>query len=62
MAELINLRHARKQAKRRADEARAEANRHLHGQSKHARRLAHAERAKADRDLEGHRIEPGDGR
>jgi F0F1-type ATP synthase membrane subunit b/b' len=62
MAELINLRNARKRAKRRADEARADANRCLHGQSKHARNLADAERAKADRDLEGHRIEPGDGR
>ena len=62
MAELINLRNARKRTRRRADEARAETNRRLHGQSKPARQLADAERAKADRDLEGHRIEPGDGR
>ena len=62
MAEPINLRSARKRARRRADEARADANRHLHGQAKHMRQLAEAQRAKADRDLDGHRIEPGDGR
>ena len=62
MAELINLRSARKQAKRRADEVRAEANRRRHGQSKQARQLGDAQRVKAERDLEGHRIEPGDGR
>lgn len=62
MAELINLRSARKRARRQEDEARADANRRLHGQPKHVRQLADAERAKAHRDLEGHRIEPGDGR
>jgi F0F1-type ATP synthase membrane subunit b/b' len=62
MAEPINLRSARKRAKRRADEARADANRRLHGQPKQMRQLAEAEQAKADRDLDGHRIEPGDGR
>ncbi len=62
MAELINLRNARKRAMRRADQARAEANRRLHGQSKQERQLADAQRAKTDRELEGHRIKPGDGR
>ena len=65
MSELINLRTARKRAQRQEDEARAEANRRLHGQPKHVRRLAEAQRAKADRDLEEHRIEQseqGDGR
>jgi hypothetical protein len=62
MAELINLRTARKRAQRQEDEARADANRRSHGQPKHARRLREAQRAKADRDLEGHRIERGDGR
>ena len=62
MAELINLRNARKRARRQADEARAEANRHLHGQSKQTRRLADAQRAKTERALDGHQIEPGDGR
>jgi F0F1-type ATP synthase membrane subunit b/b' len=62
MADPINLRSARKRARRRKDATRADANRRLHGQPKHARQLADAQRAKADRDLDGHRIEPGDGR
>ena len=39
MAELINLRTARKRAQRRQDEARAEANRLTHAQPKHLRKL-----------------------
>ncbi len=62
MAELINLRTARKQAKRQQDEERASANRLAHGQSKAARKLTATQEAKAKRDLEGHRINKGDGR
>ena len=62
MAELVNLRMARKQAKRRRDDRRADANRLAHGQPKLVRKLADAQRAKASRDLDRHRIEPGDER
>jgi hypothetical protein len=57
MSELINLRAARKRAKRHKDEMHAEANRLAHGQSKHLRRIETAQRAKADRDLDRHLIE-----
>jgi hypothetical protein len=62
MAELVNLRTVRKQAKRKQDEARADANRLAYGQRKGARKLATAQEAKASRDLDGHRIDKGDGR
>jgi hypothetical protein len=62
MAELVNLRAVRKQAKRKQDEARANANRLAHGQPKGARKLTGAQEAKASRDLDGHRIDKGDGR
>jgi hypothetical protein len=60
MAELINLRAARKRAQRQQDEQRAAANRRLHGQSKHIRKLESERRAKVRRDLDGHRIDTGD--
>ena len=62
MAELVNLRTARKRAKRQQDERDAEANRLAYGQPKHLRKLDAARRAKADRDLDRHEIEEGDGR
>ena len=62
MAEVVNLRTVRKQAKRKQDEARANANRLAHGQPKTARKLAAAQETKASRDLDGHRIDKGDGR
>ena len=62
MAELVNLRTARKQAKRRQDDERANAQRLAHGQPKKLRKLEFAQREKANRDLDGHRIEQGDGR
>ena len=62
MAELVNLRTARKQAKRRQDDERANAHRIAHGQPKHLRKLDAAHREKANRELDQHRIEPGDGR
>ena len=62
MAEVVNLRTARKQAKRKRDEACAATNRLAYGQPKAARKLAAAQEDKTRRDLDGHRIEKGDGR
>lgn len=62
MAEVVNLRTLRKQAKRRQDDARARANRLAYGQPKAARELTAAQQAKASRKLDGHRIDKGDGR
>lgn len=61
MAELVNLRIARKRAKKRQDDLQADANRLAHGQPKQRRKLAAAQQAKASRDLDRHRIEKGDG-
>jgi hypothetical protein len=55
MAEIINLRRARK-AKDRAEKAKAaDANRVSHGTSKAVRDLAKARADKDARDLEGHK-------
>jgi hypothetical protein len=62
MAELVNLRTARKRAKRQEDDQRASANRLAHGQPKHVRKLEAEKQTKANRDLEAHRIDIGDGR
>jgi len=62
MADVVNLRAARKQAKRQKDERLAQANRLAFGRPKSARELDAARQAKAERDLEGHRMERGDGR
>jgi hypothetical protein len=60
MGDVVNLRRARKNAKRQAAERRAAANRLLHGRSKVERDLEAARDAKAGRDLDRHRIETGD--
>jgi Domain of unknown function (DUF4169) len=62
MAELVNLRIARKRAKRRKDDLRADGNRLVHGQPMHRRKLEAARQAKATRELDLHRIDKGDGR
>jgi hypothetical protein len=62
MADLVNLRMARKRAKQQQDAAHADANRLAHGQPKHRRKFEAAQQAKADRDLDQRRIEKGDGR
>ena len=59
MAELVNLRLARKRATKRRDELRAESNRLAHGQPKHRRKIEAARQAKAVRDLDLHRIDKG---
>jgi len=60
MAEVINLRTVRKQAKRQQDDQRVSANRVVFGESKRVRKLETAQRAKARRDLDQCRIEIGD--
>lgn len=62
MTELVNLRMARKRAKRRQDETQADANRLAHGRPKHRRNLDDAREQKAGRDLDRHRIDKGGGR
>lgn len=55
MADIINLRTARKQAERQKNEKQAEANRLAHGISRKDRARADASREAADRLLDGHR-------
>jgi hypothetical protein len=62
MTEVVNLRAARKRAKRQQGDLLAHANRLVHGRPKGTRNLEAARQAKASRDLEHHRIEKGDGR
>lgn len=61
MAEIINLRRARKQRARQDAEAQAQQNRVAFGRSKAERSLTEAERDKAARALEGHRLPGEDG-
>lgn len=62
MAELVNLRMARKRAKRRQKGALADAGRLAHGEPKRLRTLAAARHAKSERDHERHKMETGDDR
>ncbi len=62
MAEVINLRTVRKQAKRQKLDQAAQSNRLAFGQPKHLRELQAAQQAKASRDLDRRRIEKGDRR
>ena len=55
MAEVVNLRRARKAKARGEKEKTAEANRIVHGTPKNLRDLAKAKSAKALRDLEAHK-------
>jgi hypothetical protein len=61
MGDLVNLRTARKQAKRRQAEAKAAVHRLAHGRSKAERSLARSRDDKASKSLDQHRIETGDG-
>jgi hypothetical protein len=58
-AEIVNLRAARKRARRDHDEKEAATRRVLHGTPKALRQEAKARRDKAKRDLDGHRRGPG---
>jgi Domain of unknown function (DUF4169) len=60
MAELVNLRTARKRVKREQNDQRANANRLAHGQPKRLRKLEAAQQVKASGDLDRHQIEKGD--
>ena len=62
MAEIVNLRMARKRAARSKSENLAAENRHAHGASKSDRANAQADREKSSKTLDQHRIEPGDNR
>jgi len=60
MGEVINLRKARKQEKKREDAERAAANRAVHGQTKAAKTLEATRSEQMRRHLDAHRIDPGD--
>jgi DNA-binding helix-hairpin-helix protein with protein kinase domain len=62
MAEIVNLRLARKRAARSKAEDQAAEQRLAHGVSKVERDHAKADRDKARHNLDQHRIEPGDRR
>jgi len=57
MADLINLRQARKAKARAEKDKAAQANRTLHGTPKALRKLSEARAEKADRHLSGHKLE-----
>lgn len=60
MAEILNLRRARKQAKRRQAEQDAAQQRLAHGRSKAEKALQRSRNEKAETELDRHRIERGD--
>jgi hypothetical protein len=62
MAEVVNLRMARKRAARKHAEAHAAKQRLAHGASEAHRKHAEADRNKVRRTLDQHRIETGDRR
>ena len=62
MAEIVNLRNARKRAMRRQRDDSAASNRLAHGVSKAERSRTEAQVDKARRNLDLHRIETGDDR
>jgi hypothetical protein len=61
MVSVVNLRTARKRAKRQKAEADAAANRLAYGRPRTEQNLERASRDKARKDLDQHRIETGDG-
>jgi len=60
MAEIVNLRRARKGNARVEKEKSAEASRAAHGLTKPVKKLAEARTAKEKRDFAAYRLEPGD--
>lgn len=58
MAEIVNLRMARKARERREREAAAAANRAAHGRTTGERRAAEAERERLARTVDGARMSP----
>jgi len=57
MAEIVNLRMARKARARASDKAQADANRARHGQSKAERAATESELARIERTVDGARRE-----
>jgi len=57
MAEIVNLRRARKAKTRSEKDKIAQANRVAHGTPKALRNLAEARKDKADQALSGHKLE-----
>lgn len=57
MAEIVNLRQAKKQAARKAARAKGDENAAKFGRTRAERELQQARAEKAARDLEGHRRE-----
>jgi hypothetical protein len=57
MGDVVNLRKARKQAKKREDLERAESNRIVHGRSKAERNLQATRSEQMRRHLDAHRID-----
>ena len=57
MAEIVNLKRARKTRDKAEKEKTAEANRILHGTPKHLRNLAEKRKNKADQALSSHKLE-----
>ena len=57
MAEIVNLRRARKAKARSEKDKTAQANRVAHGTPKALRNLAELRKVKADQALSGHRLE-----
>ena len=60
MAEIVNLRRARKARDKAEKEKTAEANRVLHGTPKHLRKLTETQKDLAEQRLSGHRLENKD--
>lgn len=61
MAEIVNLRRARKRKSRDQAAGHADAQRTRHGRPKAERKLESARRGQADARLEGHRLDQPDG-
>ena len=57
MAEIVNLRHVRKDKARQEREATADANRRRFGRTKAEKTADRVERERAQRDIEGKRID-----
>jgi hypothetical protein len=55
MAEIVNLRRARKQKARAVAETEAAAKRLVHGRTKAERKMTKAEQEAVDRKLDGHK-------
>ena len=59
MAEIVNLRRARKDKERRARDAEADANRRRFGRTKAEKALDRDEQGRARREIDGKKLEPG---